>query len=106
RLSRRTAPCAISPLPLPDALPIFVHVGALLLPQQDAPDHEGVPQVMDARRMVRTAVDPPQFAAQRGEDALHLVPADRLAEQTPSDRKSTRLNSSHVKSSYAVVCLK
>src|SRR5699024_11336389 len=29
-----------------------------------------------------------------------------LAETTPSDRKSTRLNSSHVSISYAVVCLK
>jgi hypothetical protein len=36
---------------------------------------------MDARCMVRTAVDPPELIAQRGEDALHLVPAHRLAEQ-------------------------
>src|SRR5690606_41562310 len=39
--------------------------------------------------------------------------ADRVAEkvgiglyETPTDRKSTRLNSSHVKISYAVFCLK
>jgi hypothetical protein len=61
----------------------LVHVDALLLPQQDAPDHEGVPQIVDARRMMRTAVGPAQVAAQCGEDALHLVPADRLAEQAP-----------------------
>src|SRR5690606_39706296 len=29
-----------------------------------------------------------------------------MPNQTPSDRKSTRLNSSHVKISYAVFCLK
>src|SRR5215475_12841597 len=34
-------------------------------------------------------------------------PADRRAARTPpGDRKSTRLNSSHVKISYAVFCLK
>src|SRR5690606_40424498 len=33
---------------------------------------------------------------------LHLA----VAEQAVEDRKSTRLNSSHVKSSYAVFCLK
>src|SRR5207302_7446617 len=38
-----------------------------------------------------------------------LVPIDatcRLTPQAPTDRKSTRLNSSHVKISYAVFCLK
>src|SRR5690606_41993137 len=32
--------------------------------------------------------------------------SDRAGERAPSDRKSTRLNSSHVKISYAVFCLK
>src|SRR3712207_7831693 len=32
--------------------------------------------------------------------------ADLLARQDPSDRKSTRLNSSHANISYAVFCLK
>src|SRR5690625_5344300 len=36
----------------------------------------------------------------RGPDAQHL------ARQSNGDRKSTRLNSSHVASSYAVFCLK
>src|SRR5699024_12392717 len=36
---------------------------------------------------------------------IHLDPAAN-AEQTAEDRKSTRLNSSHVSSSYAVFCLK
>src|SRR5690606_39800448 len=40
----------------------------------------------------------------RGEEPLYVVP---YATYTPArDRKSTRLNSSHVKISYAVFCLK
>src|SRR5438067_3206628 len=35
-----------------------------------------------------------------------LVGLPRAAQRTPEDRKSTRLNSSHVSISYAVFCLK
>src|SRR5690606_42157318 len=41
--------------------------------------------------------------------AFHMPPVGRETEAgkgVPGDRKSTRLNSSHVKSSYAVFCLK
>src|SRR5690606_39302761 len=34
-----------------------------------------------------------------------VIPAGDLARTTVRDRKSTRLNSSHVKNSYAVFCL-
>src|SRR3989442_6028407 len=43
--------------------------------------------------------------AGHGEMRLHQSPAI-LHNHTPSDRKSTRLNSSHVRISYAVFCLK
>src|SRR5690606_40223593 len=36
---------------------------------------------------------------------VHGVPAGMLSGSPASDRKSTRLNSSHVKISYAVFCL-
>src|SRR5690606_40263136 len=39
------------------------------------------------------------------DEAVALVVALRMLAETP-DRKSTRLNSSHVKISYAVFCLK
>src|SRR5690606_40349884 len=39
-------------------------------------------------------------------DWLRLLPVRRSGCQGVSDRKSTRLNSSHVKISYAVFCLK
>src|SRR6267378_7356820 len=37
---------------------------------------------------------------------LHLIALDKPVAPTMRDRKSTRLNSSHVESSYAVLCLK
>src|SRR5690606_41321828 len=36
----------------------------------------------------------------------HGIPLQRVSAQMAKDRKSTRLNSSHVKISYAVFCLK
>src|SRR5207302_5513862 len=50
----------------------------------------------DVRRQLQLLRRPAELLAQRGEEKeLHL-----------QDRKSTRLNSSHVKISYAVFCLK
>src|SRR5205814_7259714 len=42
----------------------------------------------------------------RRERRLVGVPADRLGQVAVGDRKSTRLNSSHLGISYAVFCLK
>src|SRR5690606_5180806 len=42
----------------------------------------------------------------RGFHEIVLYPDDFLSPQKYRDRKSTRLNSSHVKNSYAVFCLK
>src|SRR5690606_37765321 len=41
-----------------------------------------------------------------GEDVQHIEAAKVEAVDSTADRKSTRLNSSHVKISYAVLCLK
>src|SRR5215475_5338950 len=47
------------------------------------------------------------FQSPGGHGERRLRPArQRSARRPPGDRKSTRLNSSHVKSSYAVFCLK
>src|SRR5690606_41472469 len=54
----------------------------------------GVP--LAEQRAVRVAVVGEPLLAERGADRVHV----------PGDRKSTRLNSSHVKTSYAVFCLK
>src|SRR5690606_41316193 len=43
---------------------------------------------------------------QKSKSAYNNQEAEKLLEQAQIDRKSTRLNSSHVKISYAVFCLK
>src|SRR5690606_41826797 len=103
--SRDAATLALSTLSLHDALPICdgredVEPGNRGgLPPQD-PEADQVDPV-DARRALLpdVAVQPlPVLHAEhrRGPEALI----------DPEDRKSTRLNSSHVKISYAVFCLK
>src|SRR5207302_8858792 len=90
--SQRTAPPAISTLSLHDALPISPRLIAHSPP--------------DARVVVFGS------SAFVSDDILEL--AQRLnsdltvanVEVVHKDRKSTRLNSSHVKISYAVFCLK
>src|SRR5690606_40839747 len=100
-LSRDTAPTALSPLSLHDALPIFLSVRANRTERGGAGtvrwDDEGVETGHFALVEAGILRD---FQTTR-ESATWL--ADRYVE---ADRKSTRLNSSHVKISYAVFCLK
>src|SRR5690606_40006213 len=94
-----TPASAHCPLSLHDALPIW---------RRSAPPHVG-PDVLDpdrdeARELLQGELQKPEY----NQPESLLVKAlnwlmDRLSDL---DRKSTRLNSSHVKSSYAVFCLK
>src|SRR5512137_2476082 len=59
----------------------LIDIDVLCLPLHDAPDDEGMPQVVDARRMVSTPIGPPQLPAQLGEDAMHLTVAQALPTQ-------------------------
>src|SRR5690606_40871750 len=79
-----TAPPDIYTLPLHDALPIWV------------PACVGTTCAQGRRLRVDDILEELQHR--------HLVAAQRRDEV--ADRKSTRLNSSHVKISYAVFCLK
>src|SRR3989442_15555643 len=56
----------------------------------------------------RSTSPPPRPACPRRPAALstHHAPSGRCRECCGTDRKSTRLNSSHVRISYAVFCLK
>src|SRR5690606_40743872 len=95
-------PCSLS---LPDALPIFDAIGTVtssgtvtvrprvdgLLESADFQDGQTV-RAGD----VLARIDPEPFRIQ----------LDQAQGQQAQDRKSTRLNSSHVKISYAVFCLK
>src|SRR5690554_7793170 len=51
-------------------------------------------------------VNPPIFPLSARYHTKNLRCGAREAENAPRDRKSTRLNSSHVRISYAVFCLK
>src|SRR5690606_41437414 len=88
-----TAPPQIYTLSLHDALPIC-HCAAQLR------RHD--PEQLPYHGRERAGHQPP-VRAQRGRQAPPRDPGQRSLLQ---DRKSTRLNSSHVKISYAVFCLK
>src|SRR5690606_40937504 len=67
---------------------------------------EDEPAGRAGRRHLEPATEEPTAAAHR--TATHQPPAQhrRALGRPGQDRKSTRLNSSHVKISYAVFCLK
>src|SRR5690606_39763485 len=96
RFLTHPTPPATYPLSLHDALPIFQH------------RHEA------ARRRIETAVGHEHYMvagshgfAQARQQRVGVRHRLRLAaHRGDQDRKSTRLNSSHVKISYAVFCLK
>src|SRR5690606_40930655 len=91
-----TAPTAIYALSLHDALPIFLH-GA-------QPRARTLGQL--AQRHERDPREPVAAAARRQQRREPARPFARRLGAGARDRKSTRLNSSHVKISYAVFCLK
>src|SRR5690606_41039620 len=97
------APPAPYTLSLPDALPIFPHI---LLRAQPVLRWSAVLRPHVCRHSLRQSVR----VLCRHSNALREganVPLLHGCRQLPfRDRKSTRLNSSHVKISYAVFCLK
>src|SRR5690606_40261280 len=92
-----SSPC-IYPLSLHDALPIFFEI---LLVDLDLAHH-----VLD--HVLVLAAQPLEFAKLFSETLQAGIKNQmRIIDQIfDLDRKSTRLNSSHVKISYAVFCLK
>src|SRR5690606_41384731 len=83
-------PTGPHPLSLHDALPIYVRVGHRQAPKTRTPIRE--------RGL--------GFCLWCGFNCPVLLNFPRQFSRRPQDRKSTRLNSSHVKISYAVCCLK
>src|SRR5690606_41985595 len=79
-------------LSLHDALPISAE--AVARAQELAP------------RLAARAEEHDRTGRFSADDLADLREAGLLGLMTPEDRKSTRLNSSHVKTSYAVFCLK
>src|SRR2546427_1022956 len=70
-------------------------------------DFGGMPSALQTRNMgtAQSCDAPNDFAAPMIFD-VPFSPSPRLAAPSDSDRKSTRLNSSHSQISYAVFCLK
>src|SRR5207302_9904794 len=86
-----TRPPRTSTLSLHDALPIYAVGG------QHVRGRRGHPHIGQHDRLDHRAA---------GEGQARQPGAPRCARHPRRDRKSTRLNSSHVKTSYAVFCLK
>src|SRR5690606_42156803 len=102
RLSMDNVTAHIPPLSLHDALPIFKRTMWSRRAQEyeakiDSGDLVSIAEVV--RDLHRAGGQPEQSYSER---QLYEKALARMAR----DRKSTRLNSSHVKISYAVFCLK
>src|SRR5690606_39372384 len=89
----------ISPLSLHDALPILISTRSLAstLPSS---------RPLTARLSVVTVALTSPLSSTVSDFFEMILPLTRPWITSSSDRKSTRLNSSHVKISYAVFCLK
>src|SRR5256885_8017223 len=92
----------ISPLPLHAALPILGEEQQRKARGDDRPVVEGAAARLPAPGAVGL-LGPDEVAAA---DLVPVVPAEEALAGEPADRKSTRLNSSHLVISYAVFCLK
>src|SRR5690606_39999947 len=103
-LCHAPAPSRAYPPPLRDALPIFVvRVAARVVGAARALED-------DLEPVARERLDEPAAPLDHGhgllEARVEVERVDLVERPEPvGDRKSTRLNSSHVKSSYAVFCL-
>src|SRR5207253_9798146 len=100
-LFTHTSPTEIYTLSLHDALPIYRRQkGGKRLPGTGRREEQGAPPRKDRRPSERLR------PGGTGKGGLEPVPYRRLECAGWGDRKSTRLNSSHVAISYAVFCLK
>src|SRR5690606_42061846 len=101
-----TPPTELAALTLHDALPIFRDGGVL---RQGEIDDEFGPVGGGKELVLDEAHGPDRHRKGRKREhdrcpaEAHRKP-EHTVERAPQDRKSTRLNSSHVKISYAVFC--
>src|SRR5690606_41499765 len=104
--SYATPSTASSALALHDALPIYQLSRDLVVERDEVRDlgaRKRLAAHVDEDRARERRVRPPLHRLRRRRDAP-VAAVDR--DHPDPDRKSTRLNSSHVKISYAVFCLK
>src|SRR5699024_12359530 len=92
----------LTTLSLHDALPISLAAGDLI-------DHAKLQRQLKTPVCLDESIDSYEAASgaiELGSCRIINVKVGRVGGLTQSDRKSTRLNSSHVSISYAVFCLK
>src|SRR5690606_41581376 len=99
----RPATSHTAPISLPDALPILQQLRRTGIRAAKVSMNPRTQKHMNPRtqKQENPCPSPLRISTQRCSTARRPV-----ASRTPLDRKSTRLNSSHVKISYAVFCLK
>src|SRR5690606_39474905 len=98
-----SAATAVSTSSLHDALPIFLDMALAMVPDAEGLMVHSRGQAGRQRALCRllSTQNPTQ-----GKETGRLLQRNLYGRQLSGDRKSTRLNSSHVKISYAVFCLK
>src|SRR5690606_41412003 len=99
-----TGPCEISTLTLHDALPIYSLIERFFRQSSLRPKSAWPIGCTIRGHHVQRASTPHRMAVANESCFTRSAPSCRAADA--EDRKSTRLNSSHVKISYAVFCLK
>src|SRR5690606_40241637 len=105
-LCPRTPPTAAYPLSLHDALPIFTPPAALMRPLSLLSDAAVPLMILVLGMQIEKATWPERPGVVAVAVLISLVATPLAAFGLAQlDRKSTRLNSSHVKISYAVFCL-
>src|SRR5690606_42058705 len=99
---RYTATIHVDTLSLHDALPISKGWGS----QPAAASPEQLQRLLDLDRDYLDKLKAFPFGALNTNGQVDFVLLNRRIKRDITDRKSTRLNSSHAKISYAVFCLK
>src|SRR5690606_42050384 len=101
-----TAPAPLYPLSLHDALPICFGWHAVASSGREFDTTRCIAGACKTRRnaVVASVEGVRAFLIRFGGDVLHAADHSALGGILRQDRKSTRLNSSHVKISYAVFC--
>src|SRR5207249_5555607 len=92
--------------PPPDTYTLSLHDALPILRLPEDRGREELPQCLESVERARRAVGSNRDARRAGVEPIAFVAEAGEGGVEAEDRKSTRLNSSHVSISYAVFCLK
>jgi len=68
---------------------LLIDIYFLSMPEQHAANNKGEPQIMDARAIMRSAIDPSQLISYADKHAMNLARVQRMSQQssTRTDKK-------------------